>query len=404
MSNSRLQRLTNLPFFLSIFLLVFTLPFIYSCGLSNDLQNDDNQNSDPQSFFSSSAKYAIVATQASDFSSGAHSAISYGAPRTAINKLLPTVSDLALSSYGSSFYRIERFGANNITKFNMESPHEPVWQFSTEGSESDSNPYQMVFVNETKAYLLRYGSPKLWIVNPSATQEAEFKTGEIDLSAYSNCDGLPEMASAIIVGTKLFVVLQRLCSWMPTDDAYIAVFNTVTDTEIETGQGLGGLKGIKLDVTNPVAKIKHYDGYLYVAGADGWLFGPNTPLKAGLQRVSLSDYTASAVLESDIQVNALEVLSHNKVYISQYNAWGDTSLRLLDFETGSFAVANVAGIGDSGNRSIQSMIKDADGMLWISDAWFSNPGVYILDTSDDSIQEGPISTNLNPIEVVFCER
>jgi hypothetical protein len=86
---------------------------------------------------SAETQTAVVATVAADWSSGAHSAISVdptGGPRTAQNELLPTISDITVSAYGKYFYRMERSGANNVAKFDINEPQTVIWQFSTEGA------------------------------------------------------------------------------------------------------------------------------------------------------------------------------------------------------------------------------------------------------------------------------
>lgn len=53
----------------------------------------------------------------------------------------------------------------------------------------------------------------------------------------------------MIVGDRLFVVMQRLNLFQPTRTAYVAVFDVVTDTEVDTGMGgSDGLKGVPLAV------------------------------------------------------------------------------------------------------------------------------------------------------------
>ncbi len=82
-----------------------------------------------------SAQTAVVATVAADYGSGAHSTISVdpvGGPRIAQNDLLPTIiSDISVASYGTYFYRIERFNADNVMKFDINAPDTPIWQYST---------------------------------------------------------------------------------------------------------------------------------------------------------------------------------------------------------------------------------------------------------------------------------
>jgi hypothetical protein len=391
----------NRPLFKS--LLKFTFPLfaiatLVSCG-------DTNEKSQNNALPTSLTRIAVVATGMWS-SGGAHSLISYDSPRQAQNDLLPTGSDLRMSSHGKFFYRIEDSYSHSVTKFSVEDPATPIWQFSTEGTESNSYPYSMVFASDTKVFLIRNGSPKIWIVNPSVTvdQEAEFKIGEIDLSAYNNCDGLPEATSGIIVGNKLFITLQRLCNWDPTEPAYMAVFDVTTGNEINTGMGDGGLLGIKLDVRNPggtYGKIKYHNGYIYVAGADGLYWNSNTPILGGVQRINVNDYTKSPVLESNRQITAIEVVSDTKGYFVQYDAWEKNSLVSFNPQTWAIQEDAVAGIID---RNIIDITKDNEGLLWLADISTTEPGIYIIDTTTDKIQEGPIFTNLNPLEIAFCEK
>ncbi len=396
----------NFPKFLHpVFLtLSFVLVFL-SCGGSDD----------PQASLSSATKYAVIATGASDYSSGAHSVLGYDAPRSATNDLLPTISDLKISSYGKYFYRMERSGSNSITKFSIEDPSTPIWQYSTdEAGDDNSNPSAMIFVSDTKAYLLRYNSRKAWIVNPSATKQAEFKIGELDLSDYDEGDGAPEMASGVIVGNKLFITLQRytidnLSYYYSADnDSYLAVFNINTDIEIDTDPSAPGLKGIKLDVRNPDGEIKYNNGYIYVPGADNYYTGSAT--HGGIQRINATTYATDPVIVGTVNKNItrVEIISPTKGYFVKYEAiwvspWSKTYLMSFNPQTGVVDLGNVAGIGDSNDRNLQDIAAGPDGLLWVADGSVTDPGIYIIDPATDTIQEGPISTNLNPLDIVFCE-
>ena len=390
--------------------LVF-LTLSFALILSSCTKNTKEENGQTSLPANLTNTYAVVATAASDYSSGAHSVLSYTAPRSTINDLLATGSDLKISSFGKYFYRMERSGSNTVTKFSIEDPSTPVWQFSTdEPGDTNSNPCALIFASETKAYLLRYNSKKAWIVNPSATVQSEFKIGELDLSAYDEGDGAPEMASGLIVGNKLFIALQRYSMIFYTpNDSYIAVFNVETDTEIDTDPNTPGLNGIKLDVRNPDGKIKYNNGYIYVPGADDMWNGSAT--YGGIQRINIATYIADAVMTgtTNSNITRVEIISPTKGYFIKYEAiwvapWSRTFLMSFNPQTGVVSPSNVAGIGDNGDRNLQDIIADYDGLLWIADASITNPGIYIIDPTIDTIQDGPISTNLNPLEITFCEK
>jgi len=73
-----------------------------------------------------------------------------------------------------------------------------------------SNPQSLIFASDSKAYIPRFQSTKMWVVNPATTDESGFKLGTVDLSAYVDDDGLPEMTQGVVVGDKLFLLVQRL--------------------------------------------------------------------------------------------------------------------------------------------------------------------------------------------------
>lgn len=396
---------------LGLSILSFTL--MLSCAKNGNI----NFSGDPQGTVQSDGTsiYAVVATGISGLGgSGAHSIVSYNAPRAVLNDFLATGDDIKMSSHGKYFYRIEDSNSHSITKFSIDAPAKPIWQFSTEGTENNSYPYELVSINNNKAYLIRYGSPKVWIVNPSATIESEFKIGEIDLSAYdSSCgDGSPDPASAVIVGNKLFIAIQRLCFWDTSEDSYLAVFNTDTNQEINTGMGSNGLLGIRLDVRNPSKKIKYHNGYIYVPGtiypdnpAWGTTSWTNYKNYSGIQRINTDTYIAdiNLIYKAISTITSIEIISDTKGYLVRYNDWGNNSLLEFNPQTGVVSNNNVAGIGDTGNRNINDVIKDKNERLWISDSSSINPGIYILDTTTNTIEEGPLYTNLNPLEIAFCE-
>src|SRR5207244_352404 len=59
-----------------------------------------------------------------------------------------------------------------------------------------------------KGYVTRYGGRDLWVVDPAARRCRRFHTGSIDLGAFADADGLPEMDQMALVGSRPFVTLQ----------------------------------------------------------------------------------------------------------------------------------------------------------------------------------------------------
>jgi hypothetical protein len=390
-----------------------------SCGGS------DSQTSTTQASVPAAEQFAAIATTPYT-GSGAYALIGVNSPNTAITNIAPTSStDLAIASNGEYIYRLERlnFGVNgSVVKFSLDDPQTPIYQYSADDPDpaSQSNPSDIVFLSATKAYLLRNLNNKIWIINPSATTESGFKTGEIDLSAYSP-DGVtaPMMSRGVIVGNKLFVILQRLDSFYnPSNPSYIAVIDTDTDTEINTGYGSTGfggvpLKGIELSVNDPAGRLIYNGNSLYVAGTiypDDPAWGTTTwtdySTYSGIQSINATTYepNPTIIYNAVNTVTFIAILNPTKGYFVEYISDGNTALRSFNPTTGVVATSNVAGIGDSGDRDISDIALDNNGNLWIADFSTAHMGMYILDTATDTIETGPISTGLNPVAITFCEK
>ncbi|MDH5387000.1 MAG: hypothetical protein OEY06_00965 [Gammaproteobacteria bacterium] len=350
---------------------------------------------------------AIVATIAADYSSGAHAVISKDASgvRSALNDLLPTASDITVASYGSNFYRIERaFAGNNITKFSSSDAQTPIWQYSTNdvGSAVLSNPYDMIFVSETKAYVLRYGTSVAWIVNPSAATEADFKIGELDLSAYADADGVPEMSGGVIADGRLYITLQRLDNFAVTQNAYVAIFDVNTDLEIDALIAGDTLYGIPLQTRNPGNIIyEPISNSIFVQGSGS--FWPEE-FTGGIEKIDIASLTTTVVVDDGDAVThayglitELAVVSDSIIYFVGYVGFADNTLYKLDLTTAQITATGVVSLF---NGQIASLSVDAAGLLWVSDS--ANATVRVIDPVTDT-EVDALYTNLNPDKVVFVQ-
>ena len=353
---------------------------------------------------------ALAATTAADFGSGAHAVITGDANGqfTSLNNLRPTASDLTIATYGQYFYVIEQqLGGNNITKYAINEPQTVIWQYSVNETATPavlSNPHDMIFVSETKAYVLRYNKTKVWIVNPSAATEAEFKIGELDLSAYGPTDGTPEMDTGFVADGKLYIVLQRLegVTQQVENDAYIAVFDVNTDLEIDVNIPGDALKGIPLTVRNPTS-IAYLPASktLYVQGSGSFF-----PVKyvGGIESINLADYTRTLVLDDgdDLShpyglITSLAVVSPELLYFVGYESYQSNTLYAMDINKKAVSPVSVPQLLGG---QIQSLAVDPQGLLWVSDN--ANATVRILNPlSCEEIDA--VSTNLNPAKIVFAQ-
>lgn len=345
----------------------------------------------------------VVATAASDFSSGAVELVSV-ADRTSSGSYHPTISDIGVSTNGTDYYLYERFQADRINKIDLDNPAVKAWTYSAvDGSDSgSSNPYTLVFAQPDKAYLIRYGSDTAWIVDPTASREVDFKVGELDLSAYTPADGLgvPNMSAGTIVDGKLFITLQRLDSgYQPTNTAYLAVFDTSTDTEIDTGQDSGELNGIPLVGKNPMGLTYHDTLGLLVRHQ-----GAYTPdYTGGIDVVDVDSYAVEQRVDDTADtglIGGIAIVDATSGYYLSYGGWQNITLRAFNPTTGVVEDDAIAGLS---GMDLRTMSIGPQGNLWVADASSSKPGLRVIDPASET-QTGFVSTSLLPIGLAFAEQ
>jgi len=368
------------------------------------------------------APRAVVTTQAGDFTSGAHALVEVEAPYDTTANLDAGESDISVTTEGNALYKLRRFNLDTITKYSLDAPGTPVWQFSTldPEDETSANPYDLVFAAPDKAYLLRYGQPDAWIVDPSVSAEADFKLGELDLSAYSpNNSANPNMARGIIVDDKLFVAMQRFDDAFNAHDAYVAVIDVATDTEIETDQD-PALAGIPLPVRNPFTSDDAdfvYDaglGLIYVVAPGSSSFDPDTfestpNYDGGLVTINPTTYETTLLIDDSAvtgQISDLVIINEQLAYVISSAGFGSNSLYRINPTTGAFldldggAPQPVAGLGGT---NLTALNVDLGQRLWVGRSSASSPGITIVDTLDDSITQELIPLTRNPARIEFTD-
>lgn len=362
---------------------------------------------------------AVVQVTASDWTSAAHAVVDVdpvGGPRSKqLDLFAQASSDFIVRSYGDYFYMIGRYYTDSLTKFHIDSPTTPVYQVSVlEGGAVSSNPHDMIFVNDQKAYMPMYELNSCWIVNP----QTGLQTGSIDLSAYAGSDGIPEMHTGVIVRGKLFLLIQNLDqnqSFDPAGNGYLVVIDTATDQEIDTtgGQAVNGVMGIELPGKNPVSiQYLPENDTIYIACVGvypGYSSSPDL-YTGGIVTVNPDTYGAGLLVDDGPAgttgdhpygaISGVMVTSPAKGYFIGYVGWGDNYL--FTFNPTSGAVTGQVATLDGMNLSPMDcgLAMDENGLLWVS-AGGTAATVYIVNPSTDGIDEA-VGTNLNPATIAFC--
>ncbi len=364
---------------------------------------------------------AVVQTDAPDFSISEVVYIDTSAQQVESGYYIKgAFQGYTISSYKQAVFHIGQFFIDTIAKYNAdvaENRDTLVWEYSTQDvdQEQSSNPYTLVSLNDSKAYLIRYGSSKVWIVNPQATSSESFKIGELDLSSYdneNNTQGTANPAAAVIKDNKLFIAMQRQDDNFVPGSAYIAVFDTETDQEIETNSSSEDtVKGIPLEGVNPLQNsLVAHGEHVFVTSASNYYGDLNLTLSR-IETINVNDYTLTEVLNaSHIENNANNyitssaIVSDEKGYFYTTEQFPDfTSISTLyEFNPSTGEIIN-ANVNESGTEAINFIGVDAASFLWVSVANPEAPGIDVINTESNTMQFNRLPTLLNPNKIEFLE-
>ena len=361
--------------------------------------------------------FAVVQTVAPDYSGSEVVTLDPETEVVTKGYYIKDGSDYTVRSYNKDVFHIGRFFIDTIAKYNADALDTEVWSYTTQdtGDSTSRNPYDIVSLSDTKAYILRYGSSKVWIVNPQATNADDFKIGELDLDSYiaeDNSNGTPNPSAGTIVDGKLFITLQRLNDAYSPNTAYIAVFDTETDLEIETNANADDtVMGIPLVGLNPLnGSIVNKDGVVYVTTRNSY---SDTDLTLSrVEAITASDYSLRTVLTADdiaentsAFIGSSAIVSATKGYLVAEETFF-SPYRVLStvysFNPTTGVIADTA-VAETGTEQISHISLDAANFLWISVSNPANPGVDVVNTETDVNELPRFATELNPTAIAFIE-
>jgi DNA-binding beta-propeller fold protein YncE len=313
-------------------------------------------------------------------------------PWPVVTNLEPVSSDPIVRVWRNRIYVVNRLYADNIQVIDPESGFETILEFSVGAG---SNPQDIAFVSETKAYVSRYESTRLYEVNPSTGAI----TDSIDLSTFADADGLPEMSRMVLFGKRLFVQIQKIdrSTWTPLFPAYLAVVDTETNTLVDANPSVPGVQGIALLASNPNGPmlLDESAGKIYV-GETGSYFVPDGGIEK-IDAISLASdgwVVAESALGGDLGVFAL---SGDKGYAAVSSDWFYTT-RLVSFRTSDGALIGTHYTTDGYVPDIEWDTETAQ--IFLADRKLTQPGVHVFDAATGArLTMSPRNTGLPPADL-----
>ncbi|MCY3789780.1 MAG: T9SS type A sorting domain-containing protein [Gemmatimonadetes bacterium] len=327
-----------------------------------------------------------------DFSTGSTAFLAANAAEAEVN-LLGIHSDAVGHYHDGRVYIVNRLGQDNILVLDAMDLRTPLTQFSVGNG---ANPHDIEIVAPDKAYVTRYDAASLLIVNPQDGAEL----GEIDLSAFADADGLPEVSQIVRVGDRLYLSCQRLDrngGWGPVDVSYLIVVDLATDTLVDVDPNAEGVQGIALSAANPnsMAVVGERIAVGVVVN-----FGDRS---GGVEIVDTATNRSLglAVSEEDLggDITSMVLVDQNRGYAVVADENFANSVRPFELSSGTVdaPIENISG------GFIPSLAVDGDRLIVADRGSFSDPtsaGLKLYDATTGAFLSGPIDTGLPPQDIV----
>jgi len=321
--------------------------------------------------------------------SGSSTKIEIDSPWGATSDLEPVGSDPVVRQYRNKIYVVNRLYADNIQVLDPALGYDTILEFSVGAG---SNPQDIVFVNEERAYVSRYESNWLYEVNPSTGAILD----SIDLSVFSDADGLPEMSQMIVSGDTLFVQIQRIdrSLWLPAPPSCLAVIDIRSNTVIDVDAGTPGVQGIELTGLNPNGPM-HCDraeGRIYVAETGEYLASDG-----GIESVHMATLSAEGyvVTEGDLGGDVgIFGLGSERGFVIVSDDWFWT-VRLVSFSRSTGSVLDTLYSTDGYVPDME--VDTSSAQIFLCDRKVSAPGVHVFHTlTGAKMNASPIGTGILP--------
>ncbi len=339
----------------------------------------------------------VVSVNSDYYVSGRVSVVDVIPPWSVDDPVANIHSDADARYHDGLVYVINHLYGDNIQVLDPSQDFATILQFSVGPG---SNPHDIAFVSESRAYVSRNESVFLYEVDPTTGAV----TDSIDLSALADADGLPEMSGMALRGELLFVAVQRLDRdyyWIPVPPSYLAVVDTATNELVDIDPVSPGIQGIELLATNPYRNIlvDEDTGLLYVACSGNW-----GSLDGGIVEVdpvaleAVRFVSTEAQLGGDLYDFTLPVSGRAHAVISTSSPSWEQFCVAFDWSTGE----KISNVWKPGGYNVMDVeVHEGSGQLFLADRTYASPGIRVFDVSDGyQLTTGPIMASLPPHDLL----
>ena len=340
--------------------------------------------------------YLLVST--SDFSTGSTSSLNVDTKAASLDvEAIHSDAVLRASGVDGLIYAVNRSGGDNIQIMDPCNAFNTLHQYSTGNG---SNPHDIVFVSTTRAYVSRYDMTSVLIMNP----QTGATLGTINLAAFADADGLPEMDQMFLAGNYLCVLLQRLDRtnfYTPVGTSYMVVIDTATDTVVDMNPGMNGVQPVTLLRSNNYSEVNTRtvgatsQAYFSCVGFFGVLDG-------AVIGVDMADVTSQSVILTETAAGGdildAEIINATRGYAIVATPAFTTVLIAFNPATGAKIGNTLYAPGGYDLNDCEP--DDLLGVLLLTDRKATNPGVRCYDLATGAAVGGLINVGLPPFDIL----
>ncbi|MBI5517129.1 MAG: hypothetical protein HY909_25345 [Deltaproteobacteria bacterium] len=267
-----------------------------------------------------------------------------------------------------------------------------------------ANPYDVLVLAPTRAYVSLYNAPRVAIVDPTR-DGASAVTGMIDLApvrAMSDRDasGALEATRLISAGGRVFLALQNLNAFAPVTAGSLAVIDPASNALVDAAPTVGGTQPVILGGRNPMALTLTPNGRtLVVAHAGQVAFMAPQMLDGGIETVDAVTLSASGIVITEMalggDLGAVVMLTDTRGWAQVTTLTSDAgpgSHRVVEFDLATRMVGRTV----LTTGSIAGLERDPSGNVWVLDRTASRSGVRVLRPDGTELTTGPLGTGPQP--------
>lgn len=307
---------------------------------------------------------------------------------------IPIHSDAVSRYYLQKVFIVNRLGRDSIFVLNPNQFFLPEIQFSVG---QGTNAQDIAAISSTKAYVTRYNSRDLLVVNPSVG----LQTGIIPLGQFAEPtsngitpDGLPEMSWMVSYQSKVYVTLQRLdrndpAGFLPPNASSLLV---EIDTSSDSITGVFTFRSrnpnckpqIKTIFGDPHAIFCLPNRLGFISRLDGAVEAFNLRTRAFYPNFLLEETNAGGdIVGAQI---ASETLGYANILTPSFEK------KIISFNPSNGQVLNtILSIPASSGSVLTAFYLDPSGKLFVGNTDFTRPGIFII---QNQVLQNPIPINV----------